>query len=81
MDSELSDSLAADILAPLESLPPTERDACFETLAAYVVSDGTITDISKITYRHRNTIRKRLQQLESVTGLNLARPADVTTMS
>ncbi|GAA3691729.1 helix-turn-helix domain-containing protein [Arthrobacter ginkgonis] len=81
VDSELSDSLAADILAPLESLPPTERDACFETLAAYVVSDGTITDISKITYRHRNTIRKRLQQLESVTGLNLARPADVTTMS
>lgn len=81
VDSELSDSLAADVLASVESLPPTERDACFETLAAYVASDGTVADISRITYRHRNTIRKRLQQLESETGLDLSRPADVTTIS
>ncbi|MFD1211629.1 helix-turn-helix domain-containing protein [Arthrobacter sp. GCM10027362] len=81
VDSELSDILAAEVLAPVESLPPTERDACFEAIAAYVASDGTIADIARITYRHRNTIRKRLQQLESVTGLDLSRPADITTIS
>jgi hypothetical protein len=81
VDSELSDSLASHVFAPVEALPSADRNACFETLAAYVVSDGTVADISRITYRHRNTIRKRLQQLESVTGLDLSRPADITTMS
>jgi hypothetical protein len=80
-DRELSECLVAAVLAPVEALPPIERDSCFETIAAYVVSDGSIADVAKITYRHRNTIRKRLQQVESLTGLDLSRPADITIMN
>lgn len=81
VDGELSESLVATVLAPVESLPPTERDACLEILAAYVASDGSIADIATVTYRHRNTIRKRLHQIESMTGMDFSRPADITTIS
>lgn len=81
IDRELSECLVTAVLEPLASLPTTERDGCFETIAAYAVSDGSIADIAKITYRHRNTIRKRLQHIESVTGLDLSRPADITTLT
>jgi DNA-binding PucR family transcriptional regulator len=40
-----------------------------------------VADISERTYRHRNTVRKRLQLLQDMTGLNLSLPRDVTTLS
>lgn len=81
VDRELSECLVSAVLAPVEALPPIERDGCFETIGAYVVSDGSIADVAKISYRHRNTIRKRLQQVESLTGLDLSRPADITVLN
>lgn len=79
-DSELSESLVTSVLEPLNLLPTQERQGCFETVAAYVESDGSIASIAAITYRHRNTIRKRLQQIEEATALDLSRPKDIATL-
>lgn len=81
VDRELSECLVSAVLAPVEALPPLERDGCLETIGAYIISDGSIADVAKISYRHRNTIRKRLQQVESLTGLDLSRPADITVLT
>lgn len=80
-DNELADSMIADVLAPIWALPSRAQEEFFETLQAFVSGDGTVADVAKRTFRHRNTVRKRFQELEDLTGLSLSRPRDITTLN
>ena len=80
-DSELADSMIADVLAPIWSLPAHDREAILETIEAFLAGDGSVADIAQRTFRHRNTVRKRLQATEELTGLSLSRPKDITTLN
>jgi DNA-binding PucR family transcriptional regulator len=46
-------------------------------LSAYVQFDGSIGEIAARKFLHRNTVRKRLDRIESVIGRSLASPADM----
>lgn len=80
-DMEVGEALMSDVFSPIFSLVNHEREAVMETIEAFLAGDGTVADISQRTYRHRNTVRKRLQLLQDITGLNLSRPGDVTSLS
>jgi PucR C-terminal helix-turn-helix domain len=76
-NEELATALADQVLGPLLALPENDRAAVFETLEAYLQGTGSVAEVAAMTLRHRNTVRNRLQTVERVTGLSLARPQDV----
>lgn len=80
-DSELAESMIADVLSPIWSLPAHAREEIFETVEAFVSGDGSVADVAERTFRHRNTVRKRFQEIEELTGLSLSRPRDITTLN
>lgn len=80
-DSELGGALARQVLGGLLALPEHERAATLETLATYLDGDGSVLEVASKIYRHRNTVRNRLQAVERVTGLRLSRPRDLATLT
>ena len=80
-DEELAGALAQNVLGPLLALPDSDRAAVFETLDAYVRGSGSVAEVAAETLRHRNTVRNRLQTVERVTGLSLARPRDLAAIT
>jgi hypothetical protein len=80
-DSELGGALAHEVLGGLLALPEHERTAMFETLETYLDSDGSVLEVAAKIYRHRNTVRNRLQAVERLTGLSLSRPRDLATLT
>ncbi|HET6502397.1 MAG TPA: helix-turn-helix domain-containing protein [Amycolatopsis sp.] len=80
-DSELGGALAHEVLGGLLALPEHERAAMFETLETYLDSDGSVLEVAAKIYRHRNTVRNRLQAVERITGLSLSRPRDLATLT
>ncbi|WP_160148802.1 PucR family transcriptional regulator [Amycolatopsis alkalitolerans] len=81
VDSELGGVLARDVLGKVLALPEHERAAMLETLETYLDGDGSLPEVAAKLYRHRNTIRNRLQSLERITGLQLSRPRDLATVA
>lgn len=81
LNDDLGEALVTDLLAPLEALPAHESAGLFESLEAFLVSDGTIAGTAAATFRHRNTVRNRLAQIESLIGLDLRRPRDIATLT
>lgn len=77
---EFGGVLGEEVLGRLLALPPRERSAVLRTLAAYVDGSGSVSEVAKRTHCHRNTVRNRLRQAESLTGLSLARPKDLATL-
>jgi hypothetical protein len=77
-NEELGGTMAQEILSPIMAL--RERDGIFETLHSYLRT-GSIAEVATLTYRHRNTVRNRLQTVERATGLTLARPADAALLA
>lgn len=80
-DPELGHSLARAVLGKVLALPEHERIAILETVETYLDSDGSIVEVATKIYRHRNTVRNRLQAVERMTGLNLSRPRDLATLA
>jgi PucR C-terminal helix-turn-helix domain len=78
-NAELSDALHAAVFRPLDTLTGHERNGILETVGDLVEHGGTIADIAARTFRHRNTIRKRLGAFTSMTGLDLAVTSDLAT--
>jgi hypothetical protein len=80
-DSELGGALAQDVLGKLLALPDHEREAMFEALGNYLHGEGSVREVAEKIYRHRNTVRNRLQAVERITGLSLSRPRDLATLA
>lgn len=80
-NEELARALADQVLGPLLALPENDRAAVFETLEAFVEGSGSVTEIATRTFRHRNTVRNRLQTAERVTSLSLSKPRDVAAIA
>ncbi len=78
-NTELSEALQSAVFRPLGALTEHERNGILETVGDLVTHGGTIADIAARTYRHRNTVRKRLSVFTSLTGLNLAETSDLAT--
>jgi hypothetical protein len=80
-DSELGGALAQDVLGKILALPDHEREAMFEALENYLYGEGSVREVAEKIYRHRNTVRNRLQAIERITGLSLSRPRDLAALA
>lgn len=80
-NEELARALADQVLGPLLALPENDRAAVIETLETYLAGSGSLAEVARLTLRHRNTVRNRLRTVERVTGLSLARPQDIATIT
>lgn len=78
-NTELSKALHNAVFGPLGTLTDYERAGILETVGDLVTHGGTIADIAARTFRHRNTVRKRLQMFAMLTGLDLADTTDLAT--
>jgi PucR C-terminal helix-turn-helix domain len=78
-NAELSEALHSAVFRPLDDVTAHERNGILETVGDLVTHGGTIADIAARTFRHRNTVRKRLSVFASLTGLDLAVTSDLAT--
>jgi hypothetical protein len=76
---ELSKALHDAVFRPLATLTEHERNGILETVGDLVTHGGSIADIAARTYRHRNTVRKRLHVFTSLTGFDLSQTTDLAT--
>jgi len=74
------DSLPDDVLRELRdgvvgalAAADAEHDSkLLVTLEAYLAAGFSVSDTAAVLYVHRNTLRKRLARIESLTNLDLA---------
>lgn len=78
-NTELSNALHDAVFRPMRSLTDHERNGVLETVGDLIAHGGTIADIAARTYRHRNTVRKRLHTFKALTGLDLSETTDLAT--
>jgi hypothetical protein len=71
---EISSRLVGQSLGGLLDLPEDEREVLLDTLAAFLVSDGSPTRAADELYCHRNTVMHRLRRIETVTGHKVTDP-------
>lgn len=67
-DLNLAGDLAARALAPLDALPPAQRDRLSETLAAWLDAHGEARPAADALHVHVQTVRYRLERLREVLG-------------
>lgn len=77
----LSRAIVEDVFFKFEQLTPYVRGELMATIQAFFDTDGTVNVISKTMFRHRNTIRNRLTQIEELTGLCLDFPRDIALLA
>jgi len=70
---DLSDRIVNLVLGPLLALDD-DRDVLVETLAAWIAEGGSTTRAATRMYCHRNTIRNRLQRIETLINRSMADP-------
>jgi hypothetical protein len=68
--------IVSDTLDGLLRLRPSERDALVDTIEALLDCDASPTHAAELLHCHRNTVIKRQQRIEALTGRRLGRPAD-----
>ena len=69
--------VARTVLNDLIELPTEDRDQLLDTLQVWLDSGGSAKDAGAALFCHPNTIRYRLRRIESLTGRDLANPADL----
>jgi hypothetical protein len=67
-DRELASLLARLRLAPLDALPPRERDRLAETLAAWLAHQRHTPAIAQQLHLHPQTVRYRIAKLRQLLG-------------
>ena len=80
-ETEITGALAERVFAGFAELSDHVREELTRIIAAFLATNGTITEVSRAAYRHRNTVRARLAQIEELTGLSLARPSDAALLA
>lgn len=80
-NTELSRALHAAVFHPLGAVTEHERNGIIETVGDLVQHGGTIADIAARTFRHRNTVRKRLRVFTTLTGFDPFQTGDLATVA
>ncbi|WP_106400402.1 helix-turn-helix domain-containing protein [Actinocorallia populi] len=70
----LLDTMAPTRLAPLEGLPPVQRERLTETLLSLLAHNFNATEAGRRMHVHPQTVRYRFRQLEKLFGADLADP-------
>ncbi|GAA2731776.1 helix-turn-helix domain-containing protein [Actinocorallia aurantiaca] len=70
----LLDTMAPTRLAPLEGLPPIQRERLIETLLSLLAHNFNATEAGRRMHLHPQTVRYRFRQLEKLFGADLTDP-------
>lgn len=81
LEPEVVDVVLDDRLRGLVGLPEAEAEGLWETLEALVAGDGSVSDIAARTFRHRNTVRSRIERLRELTDLDSRVPSDLMVLA
>lgn len=81
LQPELIEAVLKDRLRGLATLTAAEAAAVWETIEALVVGHGSVADAAARTYRHRNTIRSRIERVRELTGLDSRVPSDLAILA
>jgi hypothetical protein len=74
---DLSQRIVELVLGPVLALEADERVALLDSLRVWIGEGGSTTKASERLYCHRNTIRNRLQRIESLTNRSLSDPTQL----
>lgn len=77
----LIDALVDELFFPFRGLTDYVREELERVIEAFCSTNGTIAEIADATFRHRNTVRNRLAQVEELTGLHLHVPRDAALLA
>lgn len=80
-EPEITGALAEQVFAGFSELSDHVREELTRVITAFLSTNGTITEVSQAAFRHRNTVRARLAQIEELTGLSLSRPSDIALLA
>lgn len=78
---ELADRLVRDVLGPLLTLPPADRELLVATLDAWLECGGSAGRAAGRLYCHRNTVLNRLRRLERLTAKSLSWPRELVELT
>jgi DNA-binding PucR family transcriptional regulator len=67
-------------LGPVLALRDADRDTYLATLEALLDCDGSYAAAARRLFCHRNTVIKRVQRVEALTGLQTARTDDLVQL-
>lgn len=81
LQPEVVDAVLEDRLRALSALTAAETSGIWETIEALVAGDGSVADIAARTYRHRNTVRSRIERVRELTSLDSRVPSDLTVLA
>lgn len=75
-DATVSERMAfvRRVIGPVLELP--DADAMLEILEACHLGSGRVADVARAVHRHENTVRKRLERIQALTGLSMQVPAE-----
>ncbi|GAC1324245.1 MAG: helix-turn-helix domain-containing protein [Mycobacteriales bacterium] len=74
---EVARILVEQTLGPVLTLPAADQKIYLDTLEALLACDRSYAAAARRLFCHRNTVLKRAQRLEAITGLRLSRPQDL----
>jgi hypothetical protein len=77
---ETAVGFARNVLKNLIELPAEDQDLLFDTLQAWLDAKGSTQQAGEALFCHRNTIRYRLNRIETLTGRNLRNPAELAEL-
>lgn len=81
LEPEVVEAVVEYRLRGLKDLTAAEEAGMWETVEALLLGDGSVADIAARTYRHRNTVRARIDKLRELTGLNSRVPSDLAILA
>jgi hypothetical protein len=77
----LVEALVEQLFAPFRDLSDYAREELTRVIEGFLSTNGSILAISQAIFRHRNTVRNRLAQVEELTGLQLGTPHDAALLA
>jgi DNA-binding PucR family transcriptional regulator len=75
---DLAEHTARIVLGPVLDLTESDQQTLLGTLTAWIDAGGSFSRAGEQLFCHRNTVRNRLQRIESLTGRSLTDPQDLT---
>ncbi|WP_402465524.1 PucR family transcriptional regulator [Isoptericola aurantiacus] len=80
-DPELALQLGTQVLGPLATTDPAEREVLLDTFTAWLAADGSTRTAAADLGCHRNTVTNRLRRLERLTGRRVDSPRDLVDLT
>jgi len=70
-DTKVLKRFYRDTLGPLEEYDNKNKTDYIETLKAYLLSNGSIQEVAKTTYVHRNTVNYKMKKIKEILQCEL----------